>query len=271
MARGRMISKALSTSQRFAMLFERAGDLGEFAQSLYPLLVAHADDFGRQAGDLFTIKHKVHPASPRTLTDFQRAVTALHNVGLVVWYDNPTGGKCLQVVQFDKHQSGLHKRVHSEFPEYAGIPGNLPEVPGSSVLTELNRTELNRTELKGTEGKGTEQRKVRAARVSPTPDGFDAFWKVYPKRIKRTEAEQAWRKLNPDAVLRQVISAALSWQVNQRDWVEQGRRFMPNAEAYLNNKRWEDEPSRQVNPLTANDDVWATVDDLFEAKKGGAH
>ncbi len=246
MARGRMISKALSTSQRFAMLFDRAGDLGEFAQSLYPLLVAHADDFGRQAGDLFTIKHKIHPASPRTLTDFQRAVTALHNVGLVVWYDNPSGGKCLQVVQFDKHQSGLHKRVHSEFPEPVGIPGNLPEVPGSSVLTELNRTEL-----KGTEGNGTEPRKVRALRVVSTPEGFERFWKAYPKRVDRSKAEDAWRKLNPDAALQVVILSALSWQANQPDWVKQGRQFMPFGAVYLNNRRWEDEPTRMVDDSDA--------------------
>ena len=74
MARGRMISKSLSTSERFAALHESAGKLAEFCQSLYPLLLAHADDWGCQQGDPFTIKHAVFPTSPRRLPEFTTAL-----------------------------------------------------------------------------------------------------------------------------------------------------------------------------------------------------
>lgn len=145
MARGRMISKSLSTSKRFAQLFQVVPDLAEFAQSLYPLLVSHTDDFGRQAGDLFTIKHRVHPASPRSAEDFERALKAMHAVGLIVWYSDGREGECIQVVQFEKHQVGLHKRTRSEFPKPPHDSGKFPEgppqVPGNSNPTELNRTE----------------------------------------------------------------------------------------------------------------------------------
>src|SRR5688572_4202180 len=86
MARGRMISKSLSTSERFAALHESAGKLAEFCQSLYPLLLAHADDWGCQQGDPFTIKHAVFPTSPRRLPEFTTALKHLHNVGLITWY-----------------------------------------------------------------------------------------------------------------------------------------------------------------------------------------
>ena len=51
MARGRMLSKSLSTSTKRARLHRVlgppcptcGGSLAEFAQALYPLLVAHAD------------------------------------------------------------------------------------------------------------------------------------------------------------------------------------------------------------------------------------
>lgn len=142
-----MISKALSTSKRFAQLFDVVPDLAEFAQSLYPLLVSHTDDFGRQAGDLFTIKHKVHPASPRSPQDFERALKAMHDVRLLVWYQDGKGGEVIQIVQFEKHQTGLHKRTRSDFPKPPGDSGNFRElptqVPKSSAITEGNRTELN--------------------------------------------------------------------------------------------------------------------------------
>jgi hypothetical protein len=156
-----MISKALSTSERFARLFALCPPLAEFAQSLYPLLLAHADDFGREAGDLFTVKHAVHPASPRSTDELARALFALHEAGLIVWYE-VQGRRTIQIVKFDDHQSGLHKRTRSQFPAIPGNSGKLPNfpVPGisgnfpedtvsdtkGSALTELNLTELNRTE-----------------------------------------------------------------------------------------------------------------------------
>jgi len=132
---------------------------------LYPLLVAHADDFGRLAGDVFTVKHAVIPASPRSLDDVIEALTYLHQVGLVQWYD-ASGKQCLQIVDFDRHQAGLHKRTNSEFPGNSGkfpeIPKNdgkpktpiKPAFPGNSgnfreIPSEGKGTELNRTEGEG--------------------------------------------------------------------------------------------------------------------------
>jgi len=163
-----MISKTLGTSQRFAKLFELAPDLAEFAQSLFPLLLSNADDFGRQSGDLFTVKHRVHPLSPRSVQDFERALVALHRVGLIVWYPDGKGGECIQIAQFDKHQTGLHKRTRSQYPKPPETSGNFPESPGTSAATELKRTELNLTELKGTEEK-TDQERAELERA--TTDG----------------------------------------------------------------------------------------------------
>jgi hypothetical protein len=231
MARGRMISKTLSTSERFALLYQAAGELAEFAQSLYPLIVAHADDFGRQAGDLFTVKHKIHPASPRPVKDFERALAALHNVCLIVWYYDDKKKRCIQVCQFDEHQSGLHKRTKSEFTEPSGP---FPEIPGDSLLTELNRTEL-----KGTEEKGTERAKSMCADAHA--DGFRDFWKRYPKKKAKKDAQKAWGQVKAEAVVPQ-IHRALDWQTQQRDWTKAKGEYVPLAASWLRGHRWEDEP-----------------------------
>lgn len=144
MARGRMISKVLSTSKKFAA----AGrcDLGEFAQLLYALLLPHADDFGRQEGDPFTVKHKVLPTSERSEAEFGSALRCLHDAGLILWYDTEIG-QVVEIVGFDAHQVGLHKRTATKFP---GISGNFREIP---------------SELKGTEQKGSEQNRAYGARA----------------------------------------------------------------------------------------------------------
>ena len=122
MARGRMLSKSLSTSQKRGHLLDALGGpepgrpLGEFAQALYPLLVAHADDWGRQEGDAYTVKYRVDPTSPRSQADFEAALCGLQEVGLIERYEH-LGRQIIQIVNFDPHQVGLHKRTESTFPE----------------------------------------------------------------------------------------------------------------------------------------------------------
>lgn len=146
MARGRMISNSLSTSEKFAALSSL--EMGEFCQALYPLLVSHSDDFGRLQGDPFTVKAKCFPASPRLLDEFKTALTHLDGIGLIVWY-LISGKRYIQICDFERHQQGLHRRTRSQFPRVPGISGKDEEVP-----SEEKGTELKGREPKGTEGKG---------------------------------------------------------------------------------------------------------------------
>ena len=139
MARGRMISKSLSTSEKFAELVTRAGPLAEFCQTLFLLMVPHSDDFGRLQGDPFTVKYVCHPSSPRTIEDFTRALQQLEAVQLIDWY-TVDAKRYVQIRQFDPHQPGLHKRTQSRFPEFPGNSGSIEE-----KRREGNRREEKRT------------------------------------------------------------------------------------------------------------------------------
>ena len=149
MARGRFLSKSLSTSRRFASL---TGPLAEFCQGLYPLLVAHADDYGREPGDPFTIKLVVCPTSFRSEDEVSQALALLHNARLIDWYQpepGDEGAKFIQIMDFDKHQVGLHKRTHEKIP---GPSGNFQEILGKGNGSELNGIAI------GSEWNGRESR-----------------------------------------------------------------------------------------------------------------
>lgn len=161
MARGRIVANSLSTSKKFLALQDAAkgepanifsaGKLAEFCQLLFPLIVIHTDDFGRMQGDAQTLKFRVFPGSPRKLPEFETALMHLHNVGLITLYggDSDDDGRIfLQVNNFEEHQSGLHKRTKSRFPEPPGKSGKLRDFPGNSRSTEVNLREEKRTELK---------------------------------------------------------------------------------------------------------------------------
>lgn len=140
MARGRMLSKSLGASRKFARCGTAAG---EFPQLLFTLLVPHADDFGRMTSDAFTVKLAVFPSSARSEDEFEAALVALEHAKLIVRYPH-AGGQVLQIVKFDEHQRGLHKRTKSDFPAPpAEIPHGAAEVPAQEKRREPKRTQPN--------------------------------------------------------------------------------------------------------------------------------
>jgi hypothetical protein len=130
---------------KFIALRGKLGRLTDFAHALYPLLVACADDFGRQAGEALTVKMAVYPCSRHSEADFTRALTAMHNVRLIDWFEH-NGRQVIQILQFDEHQPGLSRRTQSKFPEPPVKFTEIPEIPVSRARAEQKRTELNRRE-----------------------------------------------------------------------------------------------------------------------------
>ena len=70
-------------------------------------------------------------------------------------------------------------------------------------------------------------------------DGFADFWKMYPKKVAKTQAMKAWKKQKPDLA---TCLAALSVAKASADWQKDGGQFIPHPATWLNNRRWEDEP-----------------------------
>ena len=79
-------------------------------------------------------------------------------------------------------------------------------------------------------------------------DGFDAFWKAYPRKVGKGKAREKWRKLKPSAALREKIMAAVAAQINSEQWAKDGGAYIPNPLTWLNQDRWDDElPPRQLD------------------------
>jgi hypothetical protein len=224
MARGRLISKSLGSSRRFHALLGAGGKLGEFCQVLFPLLVANTDDFGRMPADAFTVKNVVLPSSPRPERDFDKALDVIADVGLIARYD-VDGSIYLQVHQFDLHQPNLHKRTASRFPDGPGTSGNFRR-----NLTEFNLTESKRT-----------QNPEPCPRARTADSLFASFWKAFPKKKAKEDAQRAWDKRRPNDELLAVMLRALERQKQSPDWQKESGRYIPLPATWLNGARWTDE------------------------------
>lgn len=162
MANRRSLWKTISTSEKLNCEIPTViADLAEFTQLLYTWIIPHCDDFGRMAGSAWTVKAQVMPGSQRTVEEFDRALSALAKVELIVRY-SVNGDHFLQVTKWEEHQDGLHKRTASKCPEPPPLPGSSGNPPEDFGSPPMKRREPKRSEPNGREEKNSPPSPSRA-------------------------------------------------------------------------------------------------------------
>lgn len=96
-------------------------------------------------------------------------------------------------------------------------------------------------------------------------DGFDQFWKLYPKKKSRKEALKAWNKLKPDTELRATMIAALGKHSVSRDWTKDHGQYIPMASTWINGERWHDvlQPAAGAGTGSAYTNLPQHTDDMY--------
>lgn len=144
MAEKRMISKVISISEKVNCLPD------VFDMLLFTWLIPHTDDFGRLTGSPAKVKALVVPMLDRTLADVEASLGRLHNAELILWYEI-NQDRYIQIINFEEHQQGLHKRTKSKIPEVPGSSGKFLKIPSEGKGRELKGIGREEEE-KGTEG-----------------------------------------------------------------------------------------------------------------------
>lgn len=106
----------------------------------------------------------------------------------------------------------------------------------------VTETPQNRAEQSRTEQTPIVPKVVRSVGVLYSPD-FENFWKIYPKRVGKGKAFTSWKRINPDFDLNATISASILKQSTSVQWMKDNGQFIPNPATFLNERRWEDEPT----------------------------
>ena len=104
--------------------------------------------------------------------------------------------------------------------------------------------------LRGNPGELQDNAPKRRRRAPTYSADFLAFWKVYPRKVKKPAAAYAWQSEQPDLA---TVIEALAWQTRLEEWTKEGGTYVPHPASYINGRRWEDEPpaSRPVAPAPA--------------------
>lgn len=77
---------------------------------------------------------------------------------------------------------------------------------------------------------------------------FEKFWKIYPKKKSKGQAEKAFLKINPDETLLNAMIEAINKARKSEDWIKEKGRYIPHPATWLNAKGWEDEET-EAHPL----------------------
>lgn len=80
------------------------------------------------------------------------------------------------------------------------------------------------------------------------PDGFDVFYKAYPRKVSKQAAKKAFKAVKANQVLADLLKD-IERRLRSGEWAMDKIQFIPYPTTYLNGRRWEDEPT--VAPLTA--------------------
>ena len=84
-------------------------------------------------------------------------------------------------------------------------------------------------------------------------DHFEQFWKAYPKKVGKTAAEKAFKKLKVNSDLLGTMLNAIEIQKQSKQW--QDKQFIPNPSTWLNQKRYEDETEDEQKEVLKQTDT----------------
>lgn len=116
MARGRMISKAISLDEKVDGLSD------DTARLLFTWMIPHLDREGRIYGEARVFRSIVAPRRNYSIGKVEKVLTELEKTGLIERY-SINGNAYISVPNFEKHQTGLRKDKESP----SQIPPNTPD------------------------------------------------------------------------------------------------------------------------------------------------
>jgi hypothetical protein len=197
------------------------------AEVLFIRLIMKADDYGCFHGDARIVESICYPLGVKS--NISKSLAELEKRGLIAFYSN-SGRDYLTITNFGQRL----RHTTRKFPDpddasSAAIRRNLPQ---SAAICGQVRLEVE-VEVEG-------NRNEVETKSSPRgdADGFEEFWKAYPRKVGKGAALASWRKAKPplDAVLTAIRKARQS-----PDWLKDRGAFIPHPSTWLNQSRWEDE------------------------------
>jgi len=230
MADGRILSKRISRSSKIANLSS------DTARMFYSWLIPYLDVEGRLEADPKLLKADIAPLLDHiTSKVIQQILIELHNSGLIVLYTT-NNKQYLQLVKFNENQKNLRKdrEAPSIIPE---APAEVGSYSGEAPVEVGYKFKIKRS------------LRLREDQENICANSFTRFYKAYPKKKSRGQAEKAFLKINPDEQLLDLMLSKIEQAKTSEEWIKEKGKYIPHPATWLNAKGWLDEET-EAHPLS---------------------
>lgn len=226
--------------------------MSDFQFRLWAYLITYVDDYGRGSSEPDIIKGFVFPRRKCvTEASIKTALTDLANLGLIQLYE-VDGDSYLCLRNWEKHQKpraatskypappenvGICNQMQADASRCSQMQADVPDIRYS-----INDTRYSNNDTRDTEP-DTIARDDGAVR-------FADFWNVYPNKVKKQDAQKAWKSAKLDK-LADIIIDDVKRRCNT-EWKGQDLHYVPHPTTYLHQRRWEDETAPTERKETAH-------------------
>lgn len=107
-------------------------------------------------------------------------------------------------------------------------------------------------------------KEVNELNTKTLTERFDRFWKAYPRKASKGQAEKVWNKIKPSEQLLAAMVAMIERAKTSEQWQEKKGKYIPHPATWLNAKGWEDEHG----DTETEDDYRRIYRDAFGAGEG---
>ena len=222
---------------------EKVVNLDYVDRLLFIGLWCYCDDQGFIDDRPKQIKMRIFPGDD---IDVTACLARLVEEGMLEAFES-VEGPVLHVRNWGRHQK-INRPSKPRFPdedmlgrpltpeEYMSTHGVLSE---DSVSTHWGKEGKEGKERKGKEGKGKDLIPAPKSRNIPEPEGFEEFYRTYPRHMKRADAanayKQALRTVDPQTILAGATRFAADPNLPEKS-------FIPYPATWLRAQSWDDEP-----------------------------
>ena len=224
MARSRIIKPEFWSDEKLAKISLQA-------RLLYIGLWNTSDDTGTTHGHPLWLKSQIFPYDQISTKQIGRWLQDLVNLGRILPY-TVKGEQYYFIPGFLKHQKIQH-------PSPAKNPAPPREV--CDLFTSGSRAAHEQTE--------TEAEAEAEAETEAAPEArslFKRFWRAYPKKKSKGQAEKVWSAIMPDEQLLDRMLDALRQAERSPGWQKEGGKYIPHPATWRNARGWEDETGPPV-------------------------
>ena len=214
MAKGRMLQNRISKSSKIASLSS------DTVRLLYTWLLSHLDINGNFYADPVMVNNLVFTRLGHSVKTVSSALDELVSAGLIIRYQID-GEVYLNYPDFFEKQPKLN-------PDREGTP----DIPNITQESLLNNSRVTPTQINIIEDKISKDKII-------INEGFEEFWKTYPRKVNKKEAISSWKKAKIPSL--EKIIQIIEKQKQSDQWLSDNGKYIPYPSTWLNKEKWNDE------------------------------